>query len=417
VTPAATSPTPGNVRGRIRGSDYGHHDSHRSLISSVGRVRQQQGPGARRGIDLLAVPAAREAGNLREAAEVVGIAESHLLVLCSRATVPAAAYFQVTDLLPEEQVTVTQVPQGWSPTGWGFEADGSPLFRRRTSDTHLKRNLALAVARGLGCARLLFLDDDVHGFGTAELAVVDDILADRADAPSALGWAFDDFPDNSIVCHAYRAAGGAQSTFVGAGALAVRVTDETPHFPRTYNEDWLFMLPLINRRKSELVFAGSLRQTAFDPFAEPVDAVQQEAGDTIAEGLFSLLHDGDLTAALSRAYWRDVLHRRRRFILEIKARLSRAGGADAARACDALDQVLMLGHRQGDWPKIIEGWVRAWRRDGDRWSHWLSAVPRRDSVPEMVSALGLDVFKPRSGAASDLRCGPRIAAHIAATLS
>jgi len=383
-------PRPRTTAQPSRSSSFQHRPSHRRLVTAASDLLCT--PGVEEGLDVIAVPAARDAGNLRHAAEVAAEAGSVLLVLCSKDADPGEAYDVVTGGSAPPAVVVLGVPHGYSLPGLQLEADRSSLVARRTSDTHLKRNLAIAVAHRMGWSRLLFLDDDVRGFGNKELDLVRAVLADRPAGPKAVGWAFDDFPDNSIVCHAHRLAGGPQKTFIGGGALAIRVSDDTPHFPRMYNEDWLFMLPLMLRGRRELVLAGTMQQMEYDPFASPEDADRQEAGDVLAEALFSLLHDDTpWEEAWSQQYWRDVLTSRRRFIQRIKAALSRRSDAGAARACAALDRALLMGHTSTSWPGALAKWVQSWERDTEVWSRWLAGLTPAVSIEQAVDEFGLDL--------------------------
>jgi len=367
----------------------GHMPNHRPLVAGLTEVLQL--PGERCGVDLVAVPAARPADNLAHAADVAARAGAQLLVMCSRDADPGKAYEIVTDILDPLRVTVVEIPRGWSLPGLELEADRSSLFDGRRSDTHVKRNLAIAVCRAMGFRRLLFLDDDVRGFGASHQESLEGVLADRPGGPAAIGWAFDEFPDNSVVCHAYREAGGPQSTFIGAGALGLRVDAETPHFPRMYNEDWLFLLRLMLRGRPWVVFAGVLIQEAYDPYKAPENAVQQEAGDLIAETLFRRLHSGrSLDGCMEAGFWREALLRRRDFVTEIRAVLARQGTAKAASARKSLETVLDMTHRSSAWPTAIVRWLAAWQRDEAEWSRWLADVLPASSVQAAVRGRGLE---------------------------
>ncbi len=50
------------------------------------------------------------------------------------------------------------------------------------------------------------------------------------------------FHDHSVVCHAYRDAGGRQQSFIGGGALVVQVDRTRSFFPEVYNDDWFYLL-------------------------------------------------------------------------------------------------------------------------------------------------------------------------------
>lgn len=363
----------------------GHLGSHRALVPWA---RERFLPGVvGPSVDVVAVPAARQADGVGEAARVARKIDALLVILASRETVPDRARQVAERWLPADRVVVVTQRGRWHIPGLLMTADILPMSRLRDSDTAAKRNVALALSRICGWRRLLFMDDDVWGFGAPELETVRRALADSTDL-EAVGWTFDNFPDNSMVCHAYRRAGGEQSTFIGGGALAVRVHARTPHFPLVYNEDWLFMLPMMLRRRVTLARGGSLTQERFDPFQLPGNAVKQEFGDVLGEGLFRMRHLGmDVSVAQTRGYWRVVLDIRRALIEETAVELRRllARGRttpDLARAASALDAARGLYGRpivQGDgatiaWSDALACWVVAWRQDALAWSNYLGAL-------------------------------------------
>jgi hypothetical protein len=77
----------------------------------------------------------------------------------------------------------------------------------------------------------------------------------------------DGFPDNSAVCHALRAVGVYQDSFVGGGAMAVPIGEATGFFPNIYNEDWLFLVGDGQLRRTAVT--GKVTQKPFNPFANP----------------------------------------------------------------------------------------------------------------------------------------------------
>lgn len=383
---------------RWKAPDHWHHLSHRNLMRRPEDVTRV--PGYRRPLDAVVVPASRRPHHLVHAARTARLAECHLLVLCSGKAWVAWVFVVVTRILPRSQVTVAQLPNDLVLRGLDLRADASDLTRRRESDTSLKRNLAIAVARMCGWSRILFMDDDVRGFGMPQLRVLEDVLACRQNAPAAVAWAFEDFPDNSVVCHANRRAGAPQDTFAGGGALAVRVDVSVPHFPLLYNEDWLFMLPLLWQQPSGLVLAGCLRQKPFDPYRDPGDAIRQELGDVIAETLFGLvqrqLGAGDpesfLRDAKRASFWKLALCHRRRLVVSVRSRLAEASDDVARRACAALDRVLEMEHKSGDWPRKLSAWVSAWQGDVVRWREWLGTLPFMPSPAEALLWCGVTPY-------------------------
>ena len=100
------------------------------------------------------------------------------------------------------------------------------------------RNQGLRMARACGWEYIMFLDDDIRIHERQ-------IKAGAADLRSVQAVAFTarEFPDNSVVRHAARAAGMPTLVFPSGGALMVNVgkIPETRLFPDIYNEDWFFL--------------------------------------------------------------------------------------------------------------------------------------------------------------------------------
>ena len=96
------------------------------------------------------------------------------------------------------------------------------------------------------------------------------------------------FPDHSVVCHAYRQAGGEQQSFIGGGALAVEVKRSKSFFPDIYNDDWFFLLDG-SKWLQPIAVRGQVIQQPYDPFRTPDRARAEELGDVLAEGIYWLL--------------------------------------------------------------------------------------------------------------------------------
>ena len=372
-----------------------HISSHRCLVPELAGF---DGPdGVRRPLDAVVVPAGREAANLGHAARVAGLAGCHLLILCSGKADPWQASQVAGRSLAPARFTVVDIPSGSAIPRLALHADRLPGAVGRRVDTSVKRNIGLLVARQLGWERILFLDDDVRGFSPRHLAQIWDGLADGHDTSEAVGWAFDDFPDNSMVCHAYRRAGGRQSTFIGGGALAVKISPWTPHFPDMYNEDWLFMLRLMLRRRSALALAGTLRQVPYDPFAVPDDAGKQEFGDVLGEGLFRLLHSGrSISAATSAKYWIGMLRLRLMMVEKIREVLQARDAPGDAHARAALDAAFASSKSISEWPMQLAEWVFDWRGDCANWSRRMTSLPQGLDMEGALRNLNLESFQDTS---------------------
>ena len=83
----------------------------------------------------------------------------------------------------------------------------------------------------------MFLDDDIYGITKEDV----DALATALDDHRVSALIPEEFPDNSVVCHAHRLGGGLQEVFASASGIGVRCDRRHPSFfPNIYNEDWFF---------------------------------------------------------------------------------------------------------------------------------------------------------------------------------
>ena len=203
----------------------------------------------------------------------------------------------------------------------------------------------------------------------------------------AVGLANSGYQDNSVVCHAYRAVGGDQDTFIGGGAMMIDTLRTRSFFPNIYNEDWFFLLgsgvPFRAAR------AGVMRQRAYDPFANPARAAGEELGDTLAEGLFWLLDYGKSIDTAVNGFWGDALYRRRQFIDYIlkkapSERIERSLEAARGRSAD-------ISH------KLCNDFLDAWKKDLQRWRDFLEFdVPVSSGPEKFAGEVGLSHLIHRS---------------------
>lgn len=361
--------------------DPHHHPSHRRLLS---HLEKRDTPGA--GIDAVIVPISRAVRRLAEAAQLAAALDAPLLALCSGAADPTEA-LRLTeaadvDLVAVDSTGVEQIlPRFGSDDLLQLKKLGHP------SDTSLKRNLALALATSVGWERVLFLDDDISGVQIDDVRTAAWFLGQHP----VIGLDNDGFPDNSVVCHAYREVMDGQETFIGAGALVLAPGEVRSFFPNIYNEDWFFLLGA--RPGVSAGVTGTVRQSWYDPFADPGRARREELGDCLAEGLFWLLDQGKQIDEADAEFWRDFLARRQRLIEKILRDLApqhpcRARIARSLHAALAVHSLIE--------PGLCLDYLRHWHADLGRWGRHLAELPRFVSLDKALAELGLGsrVYRP-----------------------
>jgi hypothetical protein len=186
---------------------------------------------------------------------------------------------------------------------------------------------------------------------------------------SAAGLNIHGFPDNSVVCHAYREAGGAQDMFVGGGALAVHTRSTSSFFPNIYNEDWFFLLN--GEKLRPTVVTGVAVQKRYDPFDSEERARMEELGDVLAEGLYWLLDEGKPLRSSNVAYWSQYLSKRWTFIRETIDMVKETEKNSDLRIRKLNSLKAALGRSQYIRPEWCEDYVRAWRTDRRVWQQHL----------------------------------------------
>jgi hypothetical protein len=343
-----------------------HIESHAALVQQPNQI-EAVSPQSSRRLDAIIVPTIRP-WSLASAARLAAELDCALVVLCSTPEQVKVAWR--TCQAHQGDVLVTYVEPSFHPGLLGLASFGHPETDIEPSshiDIARKRNVGLLLARVLDWQPVMFLDDDVLGAAAREVAAAV-ALTSRY---QAVGFRIADYPDNSVVCHAHRLAGGTQDVFPGGSALLVDVARADTMFPPIYNEDWLFLFDAAQRQS--VVCAGTLSQLKYDPFAHWERAAREEFGDVIAEGLYRLLHEGRSLSDATSAYWRDVLQWRRALIDDICDRL------DASRP-PAFEHALMsLTAARKRLDAINElaclSFVRTWRMDVEAWQGRLTDLP------------------------------------------
>lgn len=353
-----------------------HNQSHRGLLrrAPVGRSRS---------VDALFVPASRPASHLRVSAGIALSLDCELVVLCSRDAKPVE-FAQIASEWPALRWAAIDIPAGYRHPTLEFSTSTIDEAKAlRLGDLSLKRNIGLLFARMLGWRSILFLDDDVFA--------LDPGLVRQASAASgrvsAVGFPVHEFPDNSVVCHANRLAGGQQDVFVSGSALLVRPGRRSTFFPEIYNEDWFFMFDDLSR--GAVASMGQAHQLPYAPFADPDRAAEEEFGDLLAEGLMGLIHARvPVAAALEDQYWREFLLHRREFIERSAERL--AGAKPATEQFAALSALRTAeARRAAIAPAACSAYLRTWRADQARWAQRVDALTRMSNFEAAAQFLEL----------------------------
>jgi hypothetical protein len=353
-----------------------HHGSHRPLIWPV----DESAPQVK--IDAIIVPTARPVAYLKEAAAAALALGCPLVTLHSRKW--TSAYTASNYLDPEIDLIAIDVPETAHlrlPKLDTSRLLAGTMFRRKT-DVSAKRNLALVLSHMLRWKRVVFLDDDIRVPNPGDLSRAVGLLNSHA----AVGLGIGGFPDNSMVCHAFRQAGGWQETFIGGGALAVDVKRNRSFFPNVYNEDWFFVLDA-GKRLQSVATVGEVLQYRYDPYRVE-RARAEEFGDVLAEGTFWLLDHGKPASDGDLAHWQEFLAHRKQFIEQVQDMVERTAGISVPvrmRMGEALRAA--LGRLACITPDLCLDYMKALAADQERWQHHIQQI-RRQPQPSRESALG-----------------------------
>ena len=341
-----------------------HHGDHRRLVWKA----DDSSPQAK--VDAIIVPTARPVAYLKDAAAAALSLGCPLVTLHSQKWTSAHEAFrylgQSIDLIA---IDLPEAGELRLPPLETTRLLAGTSFQRRT-DVSTKRNLALVLGQSLGWERVVFLDDDIRVPNPADLRTAAGLL----DTHTAVGLRIGGFPDNSMVCHAFRQAGGRQAAFVGGGALAVEVKRNRSFFPNVYNEDWFYLLDAEKRLRS-VATVGQVLQYPYDPYL-PERARNDEFGDVLAEGTFWLLDQGKTVADGDLAHWRDFLVERRRFIEQVRAMVGTSADIEPQEQRRMmLALTAALGRLRLITPQLCVDYLHAWAADQSRWQRHLQGVP------------------------------------------
>lgn len=355
-----------------------HHGSHRGLLWSPAD-QSQTGPG---GIDAIVVPTARRPAYLDEVSELARRLRCPLVTLHSGKWTSAA---KAANHLPAEvDLIAIDVPEAHRLRLPDWETSrllAQSIFARK-SDLSTKRNLALMLCHLLGWSRILFLDDDITELDPGHVTNASRLL----DTYNAVGLHVDGFPDNSVVCHAYRQAGGRQLSFVGGGALIAEVGRCNSFFPDVYNDDWFYLLDG-DKRLQPTAISGKVKQNPYDPFRTPERARNEELGDVLAEGLFWLLDQDRSIIEADREHWAKFLVTRKHFIESVieMVREDELSDPEKTRRIEALKGA--LGRLTHITPELCARYLHAWIADRTMWQEHLRLLPAGVELHRAIALL------------------------------
>jgi glycosyltransferase involved in cell wall biosynthesis len=340
-------------------------------------------------VDAIIVPTARKASAMEPAIMLAARLGCTLVALCSRWSVAT----EVVKIARPHKANVVvidmeRLPNGLLPRLAADDMLAGTRFHRST-DTSQKRNLGLLIARLCDWQRVVFLDDDIIIPNPEDLRTAAGLTEIYAGVGLSIdGNAPNSFPDNSVVCHAYREAGGDQGMFIGGGALAIGAQSINSFFPNIYNEDWFFLLGEDTLRP--VTATGRVFQRPYDPFLGR-RAQTEELGDCLAEGLFWLLDTGRSLKDADEQYWKESLHRRREFITEVVAMVNDLRGTEAKRLKMLASLRAARDRCERIRPELCTRYVALWRDDRDRWRQHVDVWEshRDKNVEKVLSALGL----------------------------
>lgn len=332
----------------------------------------------------------RLAPSLEPCVDLAQRTQTPLIVVCSRAARPDDVISMATEANAE--AFALDLPLG-NPLGITFATStdeeliaASPGWTR---DLSMKRNLGLILARLLGWTRIMFLDDDIVGVNEYDVAA----LAAALDDHNVSALIPEEFPDNSVACHAHRLGGGRQDVFASASGIGVRCDrEDLPFFPNIYNEDWFFFSK--DAASLEIAKVGVSHQIAYDPYENPRRAAQEEFGDLLAEGLYARLDIHEDIAGIDINYWDTFIESRKAFHEKVAASLATCDDQEkAVRAGNSIraaqEQLELIT------PSLCQRFVDSWQADLAEWRRYLSKLPRTDSITGAFAFLDFDPVASR----------------------
>ncbi|ADD44112.1 hypothetical protein [Stackebrandtia nassauensis] len=352
-----------------------HHGSHAALVTNIDAADVVPGE-----LDAIIVPTVRPGWHLTSALEVAAELDRPLLCLSSKGSDPADI-LKVADSVGAEAIVIdtTEALPKLLP-----DFATTKLIRERgfgrSTDLSGKRNLGLLIARAMNWRKILFLDDDIRQVTARDLRALGRLL----DSFAAVGLGNTGYPDNSVVCHAFRAVDGQQDTFVSGGLLSVRADRLDGFFPDIYNEDWFFL-----HSTRDIARTGAAFQDRYDPFVTPNRATDEELGDCLAEGVYWLRDEGKSPAtAREEAFWSHYLDGRRQLIDEVRQRLeTKPADEEGLRERQLASMAAARDVHRRITSELCTAIIRAWESDTADWRGHRAQTPAGTSVEDCLRLL------------------------------
>jgi len=362
--------------------------SHDKLLDASRRASSQDG------FDAVIVPTNRRAESLTACMQLGRATSIPLIVICSK-LVRSHEVIRMAEDIGIKAYALDLPADGLTPREIAFDTSEDEELAAASSaatrDLSTKRNLGLVLARMLGWQRLMFLDDDIYGISEQDV----DALAAGLSDHSVSVLIPDEFPDNSVVCHAHRFGGGMQGKFAGAGTMGIRCDRDDPgFFPNIYNDDWFFFSEEAASRK--IAEVGRSKQRPYDPFADPDRAAREEFGDLLAEGLYARLDHGQDLRGVNVSYWAGFIEARKAFHARVAESLRRHGERDddTERGREIRAAEISIHAAQEKLEEInaelCHKFIELWQADLVKWRQYLTSIVRCNSVAGAFQQLGVD---------------------------
>ena len=178
-------------------------------------------------------------------------------------------------------------------------------------DLPAKRNFALIHSIQHGFKKILLIDDDIEGI--SKNIIIKGISSLESNDVS--GCLVKYFPDTSVIGHIEQKYGEPYYPFLSGNFLFIKSDNIKSYFPLIYNEDWLFMIPYILKKKIPAI--DLIYQKEYNPYEDISRIKFQEFGEVIAEGLFELIYRQKYDDRYKERFWNEYLAYRKSYVTEL----------------------------------------------------------------------------------------------------